>query len=382
MSIRRLLVCFIIALLVALAHSPSLQAGDDLQLRLTAEERAWLAENPKILVGGEVDWAPFDFVDKSGKHAGITNDYLQVIAGELGLEIEIITDLSWDKLLGMMRRKEIDVLPAIYYSSEREQFMNYTAPYARVTEFIYARDDTSWISSIDDLKGKRVAVVKGYTVENVLRSEYPDIALVTAPNILGCLKKLVLGEVDAFIGDIASTSYNIRTYFISGVKPIAPGPFPEPSVHMGIRDDWPELRDMIQKVLVAMPEEQHAKIRGRWFTEASQAAPVSGSEIPTGRSVWWFIAAGLVLLVLLIPVLLQRLGSNREAEWFSSAAVRRIGAVAVVLFLVVVMVLAGYSLEKVNERLRDNMGNRLSIINNSVHQSLLTWFESQRGLVP
>jgi len=381
MSIRKLPVCFIMSLLLALAHSPLLQAGDDLQLRLTAEERAWLAEHPKIVVGGEVDWAPFDFVDESGQHAGITNDYLQVIAGELDLEIEIITDPSWDKLLGMMRRKEIDVLPAIYYSSEREQFLNYTAPYARVTEFIYSRDDTSWISSIDDLKGKRVAVVKGYTVEHVLRSEYPDIGLVTAPNILGCLKKLALGEVDAFIGDIASTSYNIRTYFISGIKPIAPGPFPEPLVHMGIRDDWPELRDLIQKVLAAMPAEQHAKIRGRWFTEASLAAPVPGSDISTDRGVWWFIAAGLVLLVLLIPVLLQRLGGDRETEWFSSAAVRRIGAVAVVLFLVVVMVLAGYSLEKVNNRLRDNMGNRLSIINNSVHQSLLTWFESRQGLV-
>ena len=67
MSIRKLSVCFIMSLLLALAHSPSLQAGDDLQLRITAEERAWLTEHPKIVVGGEVDWAPFDFVDKSGK---------------------------------------------------------------------------------------------------------------------------------------------------------------------------------------------------------------------------------------------------------------------------------------------------------------------------
>jgi PAS domain S-box-containing protein len=384
MSTRKLLVCFIISLLVALAYSPSLRAGDDLQLLLTAEERAWLAEHPKIVVGGEVDWAPFDFVDKSGQHAGITNDYLQVITGELGLEIEIITDPSWDKLLGMMRRKEIDVLPAIYYSSEREQFLNYTAPYARVTEFIYARDDTSWISTIDDLKGKRVAVVKGYTVENVLRSEYPDIGLVTAPNILACLKKLVLGEVDAFIGDIASTSYNIRTYYISGIKPIAPGPFPEPSVHMGIRDDWPVLRDMIQKVLVAMPEERHAAIRGRWFSEADgrtrtvQAASAPGGDISTDHSVWWIVAAGVVLLVLLIPVLLQRLGGDREGDWFSSATVRRIGAVAVALFLGVVMVLAWYSLEKVQDRLRGNIGNQLSVINNSVHQALQVWFEGRR----
>ena len=76
-----------------------------------------------------------------------------------------ITESSWDNLLGMMRRKEIDILPAIYYPKEREQFLNYTEPYARVTEFIYSRDETEWISTLDDLKGKSVAVVKGYTVE-------------------------------------------------------------------------------------------------------------------------------------------------------------------------------------------------------------------------
>ena len=382
---KRLLVYLFISLLMSLVYSPSLRAGDDLQLQFTAEEQAWLAEHPKIVVGGEVDWAPFDFVDKSGRYAGIANDYLQFIAGELGLEVEIITDPSWDKLLGMMRRKEIDVLPAVYYASEREQFLNYTAPYARVTEFIYSRDDTSWISTLDDLKGKRVTVVKGYTVENVLRSEYPDIRLVTAPNILECLKKLVLGEADAFIGDIASTSYNIRTYFISGIKPIAPGPFPEPSVHMGIRDDWPELRDMIQKVLAAIPEEQHAAIKGRWFseteerTEAEQAAPAPDGDSSTDRGVWWFVAVGLVLLVLLIPVLLQRYGGDREDEWFSSAAIRRIGAVMVALFLGVVMVLAWYSLERVDDQLRENLGNQLSIINNSVHQALQVWLEGRRG---
>ena len=375
-------------IVLVLAHSSSLRASDDLQLRFTAEERAWLAEHRKIVVGGEVDWAPFDFVDKSGRYAGIANDYLQIIGEELGLEIEIITESSWDRLLGMMRHKEIDVLPAIYYAKEREQFLNYTAPYARVTEFIYSRDDTQGIATIDDLKGKNVAVVKGYTLERVLHAEYPDIKLVTAPDIQGCLKKLVLGEVDAFIGDLASTSYNIRTYSLSGIKPVAPGPFPEPSVHMGIRDDWPELRDMIQKVLLAIPEKRRAAISGRWFSgvdarsEAEiQAAQSSGDDTLTDRDIWWFVAAGLVLLVLLIPVLLRRFGSDRQDEWFSSAVVRRIGAVAVMLFLVVVMVLAWYSLERVQDRLRQDLGNRLSIINSSVHQALWTWLVGRQELV-
>ena len=48
-------------------------------LQLTQEERAWLTSHKKIVVGGETDWAPFDFIDGTGEYAGIANDYLKII---------------------------------------------------------------------------------------------------------------------------------------------------------------------------------------------------------------------------------------------------------------------------------------------------------------
>ena len=53
-----------------------------------------------------------------------------------------------------------------------------------------------------DLKDKIIAVVKGYTIEGYLRSNYPEYNLITAPTIQDALKKLITGEADAFIGDI------------------------------------------------------------------------------------------------------------------------------------------------------------------------------------
>jgi len=383
----RLPTCLMAGLLMALAllHPASLWAAEGLSIPLTAEERAWLAQHPTIRVGGEVDWAPFDFVDESGRYGGIANDYLQVIGDAIGVEFEVTTDPSWDVLLGMLRDKSIDVLPAIYYAREREAFMLFTAPYAHVTEFIYARVGDTSIATLDDLAGRRVAVVTGYSIEQVLRSDYPDIELVTAPNIQESLKKLVIGEVDAFIGDIASTSYNIRANSLVGIAPVAPAPFREPSVHMGVRADWPLLASILSKGVAAISTEEAGAIRQKWLgnTTAGSAdvPPSSAGPAAVDGHVWWFIAAGLIVLVLLIPVLLQRLGGGREREWFSSAAVRRIGAVAVALFLVVVMGLAWYSLERVQERLRDDIGDQLSIINNAVHQALRTWLAGRQALV-
>jgi ABC-type amino acid transport substrate-binding protein len=237
---------------------------------LTDAERDWLATHKKIVVGGEMDWAPFDFVDETGAYAGLANDYLKIIGKKLGIEVEVITGPSWNELLAMIRRQEIDVLPAIYHSQEREAYVNFTTPYLKITEFIFARSDNQTISSFTDLKDKTTIVVNGYTIESYLRSNYPDYDLITAPTIQDALKKLVIGEADAFIGDIISTSYNIKELSLVGIKPIAPVTDEGPTVHMAVRNDWPILRNLIDKTLKAIPEGEHDAIKSQWISFAEK----------------------------------------------------------------------------------------------------------------
>ena len=232
---------------------------------LTEEERAWLSEHQQIIVGGEMDWGPFDFVDESDNYAGLANDYLKVISKRLGIEFKVVTGYSWYELLDLARQKKIDLLPAIYHSAERETYLHFTDSYARVTDFIFIRNETEGITAMDDLRGRTVSVVKGYTIESLLRDQYPDIRLITSPDVKGALRKIVTHDADAFIGDITSTSYNIRRYSIVGIKAISATPFYEPTVHMAARHDWPILRDILQKALDSITPEEHNTIKERWF---------------------------------------------------------------------------------------------------------------------
>ena len=45
------------------------EASDEKSTRdvhLTTIEKQWIASHPPVRVGGEKDWAPFDFVDRDG----------------------------------------------------------------------------------------------------------------------------------------------------------------------------------------------------------------------------------------------------------------------------------------------------------------------------
>jgi len=246
---------------------------------LSDAERQWLATHKKIVVGGETDWAPFDFVDENGKYAGLANDYLKMIGKKLGIEVEMVTGPSWDELLAKVRRREIDVLPAIYHSADREAFVHFTDPYLKLTEFIFTRSVDQNINSIVDLQDKTIVVVKGYTIEAELRSNYPTYNLTTAPTIQEALKKLVTGEADAFIGDIISTSYNIKELSLVGIRPAAATPFRGPSVHMAVRKDWPVLANLIDKAFKAIPDSEHDAIRNQWISFAEKKIEQNRSEI-------------------------------------------------------------------------------------------------------
>ncbi|MDX1294787.1 MAG: transporter substrate-binding domain-containing protein, partial [Sulfurimonadaceae bacterium] len=68
-------------------------------LQLTDKEKEWIRANPTVIVGGELDWPPFDFVGPDGTYQGITNDYLQLVSERTGLKFNIITGYTWKQLV-------------------------------------------------------------------------------------------------------------------------------------------------------------------------------------------------------------------------------------------------------------------------------------------
>ncbi len=258
---------------------PVLSIGADTkELQLTPEEQSWLASHQKIVVGGETDWAPFDFVDGATGYAGIANDYLQIIGEKLGLEIEVITGPPWSELLSMARRKEIDVLPALYHSTDREEFLRFTEPYLALPEFVFTRSDDPTISEFTDLQNKTTVVVKGYTIEDVLQSQYPHYKVITVSTIQDALAKIVIGEADAYIGDLISTSYHINELTLPGIKPRSTVPFKAQTIHMAVRKDWPVLQKLIDKVFNTIPTTKKNAIKNQWVNRVEEKAPAANTN--------------------------------------------------------------------------------------------------------
>ncbi len=345
--------------------------GQSSTIALSDTEREWVLMHPVIRLGVDPAWPPFDFVDRQGVHSGIAADFLQLLAKRIGVSVEVVPNISWNQALEGARARTLDMVSLSHATPKRLEFLTYTDVVTSVPWFIVTQKDFVEIDGLNDLAGLEVALVKGYAIEELVRSDYPDIKFRQVATPLDGLRSVASGQVEAMVESLAVASYVISENNLANLRIAADSGLDVMKLGFGVRSDWPQLVELLNRAIRSLSREEVRAINTRW---ASLAAPAADDEAPIAHGIWWLIAAGLIVLVLLIPVFLQRLSDRRQVDWFSSAAVRRIGSVAVTLFLVSVMVLAWYSLEGVQDRLRQNIGNQLSIINNSVHQALRTWF--------
>ena len=244
----------------------SLPQPTHLKFELTLEEQAWLAANQTINVTFSQESPYFSSID--GEVAGIGVDFLNTISKYTGITF-IFTSEPYefsDTLKGVIDRSGSDILPAVMPSPDQENVILFTQPYIRSPRFIFTRDDAPFISSIDDLLGKKVSVIEDYVTHKYLAANYPDIDLVVVGTKKEAIEAVSSGKAFAYIGDILSTPASINQFGFKNLKAACPSGLSEHSLAIGIRNDWPELRDILDKALVAIPADEKAAIINKWST--------------------------------------------------------------------------------------------------------------------
>jgi len=276
---------------------------------LTGEERAWLRDHPVITVVQDPGWPPVEFADDKGEPSGMSNDYLDLVEQRLGRTFTHIKKLSWSEAYPRLQRGEIDMTTSVAVTPERTRFWAFTKPYMTIPIVIAAQMDVTYIADIRELSGKKVAVVRGYAIEDWLRRDFPEIPLVLVPTTLDGLKKLQRGEVFAYIDNLLVIGYYQAKMKVSTIKIAGQTPYVNAQC-MAVRKDWPELASILQKALDSISEEERAEIYKKWL-------PIRYEHGFDYTRLWQMAAVfAAILLVLAVWIwrLVREIESRKRAE--------------------------------------------------------------------
>jgi PAS domain S-box-containing protein len=162
-----------------------------------ASEKAALS-SPTIRSASEIDYPPFSMVGADGLADGFSVELLRAALAAMGRDVTFHIG-HWSEVRGLLERGEIEVLPLVGRTPEREEIFDFTFPYMTLHGAIVVRQGTRGIRTLADLKGGQVAVMKSDSAEEFLRREDRGINIHTTPSFEDALKELSEGRHDAVV---------------------------------------------------------------------------------------------------------------------------------------------------------------------------------------
>jgi len=232
-------------------------------LELSDEDKAWLNGHRNIRLGVDPNWLPFEAFGPDGDYEGIASDYVRWFNEHLDIAMEPVAGLNWDEVMAQAKKGKLDVLPCVVKTPERSKFLLFTKPYLSLPMVIVVRDDSPFISGIEDIQSKQIAVVKSYVTQEYLERDYPERELYLAENIVEALEAVSEGRVGAFIDNLAAISFTIKKLGLNNLKIAATTPYTF-DLSFAVRQDWPELVEILDRGLQSIPKAERDIKYNRW----------------------------------------------------------------------------------------------------------------------
>lgn len=219
-----------------------------------------------IIIASEPDYPPYCIVNEEGKADGFAVDLFKAAADAVGLTYDIKIGI-WNKIKQDLAEGRIDALPLVGRTPEREELFDFTIPYLSLHGAVFVHENTKDINSLEDLKNKSIAVMKGDNAEEFVRRENISNKIFTTNTFEEAFKLLAEGQYDAVITQRIT---GLKLLENLGIKSVEPLDLYLPEFRQDFcfavkEGDQALLNQLNEGLSIIIANDTYEKIRLKWF---------------------------------------------------------------------------------------------------------------------
>jgi polar amino acid transport system substrate-binding protein len=206
------------------------------------------AAEPKLVVGMELAYPPFEMRAENGEPAGVSVDLAHALGERLGRPVEI-ANLPFAGLIPALKTGKLDlIISSMTATPERAQSIDFSEPYLRtgLCLLVAAKSDIESVADADRA-GRGIAVVKGTTAHLFAGQHIKNARVLVFDKPSACVLEVTQGKSDAFIIDQMTVLENWRKNPTTTRAILAP--FQEEGWAIGLRKGSDELRAKVNAFL-------------------------------------------------------------------------------------------------------------------------------------
>lgn len=267
-----------------------------------------VSSQPVIIVGGDRDYPPYEFLDKNGQPAGYNVDLTRAIADVMGMKVEFRFG-GWSEMRNALLDGSVNVLQGISYSEERTRTLSFSPPHTIINHAIFARKDTPPVNSIEELRGKSIVVFQDGIMHDYMASLGFGPNLVMTETPAAALRLLSSGKHDYAVLAMLPGMYIIREHRLSNLVPVAKSISSRKYCYAVKKGNEELLARFNEGLAILKKTGQYQDIYDRWLG-------VLGPPKVAWEKVVWYggMVLGPLLLILVGTVVWSRTLQKRVAQ--------------------------------------------------------------------
>lgn len=289
------------------------EMAEQTRVQLSAAEQQWLDLHPVVRVGGIEDFAPLSFFDADGRFSGLAAQLLSLISQRSGLNFEIVRGLSLDRQIEQLQAGELDVLPVVTPSSERENELQFTRAYLNNPFVLVGATTASSPRNLDDLMNKRLAIYRGHPLRGYLQERVWALRFVEAKSPAEGMALIAKGQADATVSSLLVARFVIARQHRERLRIVSTVGDQPARIALATAPQSPMLHSILNKALLSIAPQQMDELVARW-----------SHDVVVEESYWLrhrreillgFAGAASLLLAALIWIGFQRRQIRQRQQW-------------------------------------------------------------------
>ncbi|SEM33265.1 two-component system, NarL family, sensor histidine kinase EvgS [Pseudomonas sp. ok272] len=264
-------------------------------LGLDAQERAWIAEHPRVIVAS-VQYPLYLFKDEQGQWNGLNNDILQRISSMTGIEFVHEESFSTDHLLGLLESGRADMSTTLAANEERQTFLDFTHAFGGSGWVFVGRSGAVAVHSLADLSGKVLALPTRHALETGIRADYPQIQLRSVKTYAEARALVESGEAYATIENETGAYLYPAGRLLIGSR--IEGKWEADK--LALRKGQPHLLSILNKALEAFSAAELRAMRFKWLGSVLPSKPPTLWQRVYLWGCWGAVVASLFTLLSLL----------------------------------------------------------------------------------
>lgn len=149
----------------------------------------------KIRVGIDLGAPFYGFIDEKMQPVGSDVEAAQLLAKDLGVELEIVQTTNAARIPNLLSNKADLIISSLSITPERAKAVDFSIPYGAIQAAVGAPKSLD-IKNMDDLAGKAVAVTRGGPQDKLVTAGAPNAKVVRFDDEAASITAAASGQAD------------------------------------------------------------------------------------------------------------------------------------------------------------------------------------------